>query len=225
MTHSIKRSASRSEFGMALPTVMVMLLLSSLLALTAWRSMWLNEWLLRSRADAMRTQWAADATLQAALDDVLASHSDATAASPMSLRHNMGSADQDHVFFPKNTQELSVLRQRLGAQMCREGICAPSQPLPSKAMYWQNMLTSAIPLSAQSNASLGKSTHYWIEIFLQNDTHNDPPFVYRITAMATGLKSAQPVVLQAIFMPREANLSANAVSPSGRWISWTVLHD
>ena len=64
-------SQPHTALGIALPTVMVMLLLSSGLVLTAWRSIWLHELLLQARADALRTQWLADVTLLAALDDVL----------------------------------------------------------------------------------------------------------------------------------------------------------
>ena len=70
-SQAVFSSCKRSTLGIALPTVMVMLLLSSGLVLTAWRSIWLHELLLQARADALRTQWLADATLLAALDDVL----------------------------------------------------------------------------------------------------------------------------------------------------------
>ena len=229
----------RSSFGIALPTVMVMLLLSSGLVLTAWRSIWLHELLLQARADAMRTQWLADATLLAALDDVLERNAltDASAKpiidASASMRHAMGSDEQSHVFFPKTADELLVLRQRLGASACREGICAPLQPLPSVATYWQSMGSSSMTSSvinaskgtaAENNPLQDKNARYWVEVFVPTDASDGKTFVYRITAMVSGWKSAQPTVLQAIWQPDTAAFSANNNAPSGRWVSWAVLH-
>jgi Tfp pilus assembly protein PilX len=234
-------SQPHTTLGIALPTVMVMLLLSSGLVLTAWRSIWLHELLLQARADAMRTQWLADATLLTALDDVLARNAltDASANTkpiidaPASMRHAMGSDEQSHVFFPKTADELLVLRQRLGASACREGICAPLQPLPSVATYWQSMGSSSMTSSVinassnsatENNPSQNKTARYWVEIFIPTDASDGKPFVYRITAMVSGWKSAKPTVLQAIWQPDIAAVSANSNPPSGRWVSWAVLH-
>ena len=232
-----------TTLGIALPTVMVMLLLSSGLVLTAWRSIWLHELLLQARADAMRTQWLTDATLLTALDDVLARNAltDASASAntkpiidaPASMRHAMGSDERSHVFFPKTADELLVLRQRLGASACREGICAPLQPLPSVATYWQSMGSSSMTSSvinaskgtaAENNPLQDKNARYWVEVFVPTDASDGKTFVYRITAMVSGWKSAQPTVLQAIWQPDTAAFSANNDAPSGRWVSWAVLH-
>ncbi|MEY4316742.1 MAG: hypothetical protein RI902_550 [Pseudomonadota bacterium] len=235
----------RTVLGIALPTVMVMMLLSSGLVVTAWRSVWLHELLLQARADAMRTQLLADVTLLAALDDVLARNALTDASSsasantkpiidaPASMRHAMGSPEQSHVFFPKTTDELLVLRQRLGASACREGICAPLQPLPSVATYWQSMGSTSISPSvispskgsaAENNSLQNKNARYWVEVFVPTDASDGKTFVYRITAMVSGWKSAQPTVLQAIWQPDTAAVSANNDAPSGRWVSWAVLH-
>ncbi len=240
-SQAVFSSCKRSTLGIALPTVMVMLLLSSGLVLTAWRNIWLHELLLQARADALRTQWLADATLLAALDDVLQRNAftDASANTnpnmdaPTSMRHTMGSADQSHVFFPKTADELLVLRQRLGANACREGICAPLQPLKSVATDWQSMGSSSMTSSVinassnsatENNPSQNKTARYWVEIFIPTDASDGKPFVYRITAMVSGWKSAKPTVLQAIWQPDIAAGSANSNPPSGRWVSWAVLH-
>jgi Tfp pilus assembly protein PilX len=220
---------------------MVMLLLSSGLVLTAWRSVWLHELLLQARADAMRTQWLADATLLTALDDVLernaltnsSANTNTNTDAQTSMRHAMGSDEQSHVFFPKTADELLVLRQRLGASACREGICAPLQPLPSVATYWQSMGSSSMTSSvinaskgtaAENNPLQNKNPRYWVEVFVPTDASDGKTFVYRITAMVSGWKSAQPTVLQAIWQPDISAVSANSNPPSGRWVSWAVLH-
>jgi Tfp pilus assembly protein PilX len=240
-SHAVLSSCKCSTFGIALPTVMVMLLLSSSLVLTAWRSIWLHELLLQARADALRTQWLADVTLLSALDDVLqrnafadaSANTNANTDAQTSLRHTMGSTEQNHVFFPKTADELLVLRQRLGANACREGICAPLQPLPSVVAYWQSMVSSGMSPSvtnpskgsaAENNPLQNKTTRYWVEVFIPTDASDDKPFIYRITAMASGWKSAQPTVLQAIWRPDIETVSANNNPPSGHWISWAVLH-
>ena len=234
-------SQPHTTLGIALPTVMVMLLLSSGLVLTAWRSIWLHELLLQARSDAMRTQWLADATLLTALDDVLqrnpltnsSANTNTNTDAQTSMRHAMGSDEQSHVFFPKTADELLVLRQRLGASACREGICAPLQPLPSVATYWQSMGSSSMTSSvinaskgttAESNPLQNKNPRYWVEVFVPTDASDGKTFVYRITAMVSGWKSAQPTVLQAIWQPDIAAVSANNNAPSGRWVSWAVLH-
>lgn len=213
--------------GIALPTVLVMLLLGSLLALTAWRSVWLGELLVRARADAVRTQWAADATLHVALDDVLQRGplTQTVTSAGDAPRHDMGASDQRHVFFPKDANELNVLRQRLGTEDCREGICAPLRPLPSKATYWHNKTSTALPIADENILFPVGHARYWVEVFLQNDANQTLSWVYRITAMATGLKSNQPVVLQAIWLPDAALVNDTNSPITGRWVSWAVLHD
>lgn len=213
--------------GFALPTVMVMLLLSSLLALTAWRSVWLNALLLRAREDAIRTQWAADATLHVALDDVLQRSplSQTATAAGVASRHDKGASHQHHVFFPKDAHELNALRQRLGTDDCQEGICAPLQPLPSQATYWQNKASSAMPVASEHSLSPTGNARYWVEVFLQNDASHTLSRVYRITVMVRGLKSTQPVVLQAIWFPHAALVNDTDTPITGRWVSWAVLHD
>ncbi len=238
-SQAVFSSCKRSTLGIALPTVMVMLLLSSGLVLTAWRSIWLHELLLQARADALRTQWLADATLLAALDDVFQrnalknTNTNANNDAQTSLRHTMGSLDQSHVFFPKTADELLVLRQRLGANACREGICAPLEPSRSVATEWQSMVSSSMTPSvldpskgsvAENNPLQNKNPRYWVEVFVPTDTSDGKTFVYRITAMVSGWKSAQPTVLQAIWQPDTAAFSANNDAPSGRWVSWAVLH-
>jgi Tfp pilus assembly protein PilX len=240
-SQTVFSSCKRTALGIALPTVMVMLLLSSGLVLTAWRSVWLHALLLQARADALRTQWLTDATLLIALDDVLqrnaftatSTNTNSNIDAPKVMRHTMGSAEQSHVFFPKTADELLVLRQRLGASACREGICAPLQPLKSVATDWQSMGSSSMTSSlinpssssaSENNPSQNKTARYWVEIFIPTDANDDKPFVYRITAMVSGWKSAQPTVLQAIWQPDSAADSANNNAPSGRWVSWAVLH-
>jgi hypothetical protein len=69
-----------------------------------------------------------------------------------------------------------------------------------------------------------KNPRYWVEVFVPTDTSDGKTFVYRITAIASGWKSAQPTILQAIWQPDIAVVSAKNNATSGRWVSWAVLH-
>ena len=213
--------------GIALPTVMVMLLLSSLVVMTAWRSLWLNELFLQARAEAVRTQWAADAVLHMALDDVLqrAPLSNASASAVTDLRHDPGPLDSLQVFFPKSDQELHLLRERLGTDDCREGICAPRQVLPSQASYWQSKTNAAMAVAAIEGLYANGQACYWVEVFLQSGSGATPAWVYRITSLVKGVKAAQPVVVQAIWWPSAAPSHATENTFDGRWVSWALLHD
>ena len=227
----------RCAKGIALPTVLVMLLLSSLLALSGWRDIWLNEKRLQARADVLRTQWLADASLHAALDDVLQRGpltGDPT-NNDLSQRYDMGSAEQQHVFIPRDAEQLGVLRLRLGTRVCQDGICAPdkplappyepAKPLPSVIGFWQSWASSAMTVVAQNKPQPSGDARYWIEIFSITDVPEAPTLVYRITAMATGLKSAKPVVVQAIWGPVQNTQEQTNQTAQGRWLSGTVLHD
>lgn len=214
--------------GFALPSVLVMLLLGSLLTLSVWRNLVVNEQGLQARADMLQTQWQADATLLAALDDVLQRRLDAGR-----MRHTMGDSIDTHVFFPSTPEELRVLRQQLGQEACREGLCAPLQPLISKPKDWQGRIGSAMAMAtahSKTDSNPGERSHYWVEIFL-TDTP-EASWVYRITVMHIGRKSVQPILLQGIWLANthgentseSTDTSTTTNSSNGHWISWAVLH-
>lgn len=236
MRQSTRRKTERVQ-GVALPTVMVMLFLCSVLALAAWRDIWLSEHRLQARADIIRSQWLANTLLHGALDDVLQRNAvtSNTSNHAGSLRHDMDAAEQNHVFFPKNAEQLQVLRQRLGTRICHDGICAPDQPLspPSDGAkplssvieYWQRLVPSAMSPATNDTLAPTGDAHYWVEIFLKKDNANTPALVYRITAMVAGLKSAKPLAVQAIWVPHESTPRLSGQAKAGQWLSWTVLHD
>jgi hypothetical protein len=87
-----------------------------------------------------------------------------------------------------------------------------------------SLISTSNGSTTENNPLQNKTARYWVEVFLPTDDSDGKTFVYRITAMATGWKSAQPTVLQALWQPDIATVSANNNVPSGRWISWAVLH-
>ena len=66
--------------GLSLPTVVVMLALTSLAALLAWRNLWVNAQLLNAEADLLRTQHKAHAVLPVALADIVGNANSSDAA-------------------------------------------------------------------------------------------------------------------------------------------------
>ena len=110
--------------GFALPTLLVMLALASIATLLAMRNLWVNEQLFNAEADQLRAQHKAEAVLPVALIDILGATNNNSEATP-NPRHTAGDTTQTHAFFPNSMVEYNVLRQRLGANTCSAGICAP----------------------------------------------------------------------------------------------------
>ncbi len=204
--------------GFALPTLMLMLALTSLATLLAMRNLWMNEQLLNAEADQLRTQHKAEAVLPVALADILGTATNNNGEATPNPRHNAGSTTQNHAFFPHSMAEYNVLRQRLGANLCSAGICAPHALNASahNASDWKTQTTTAVAVSAADTPYGDNTAWYWVEIFPQPHTDG---FVYRITAMANGVMPSSSTVLQAIWE------SHTATPTTGQWRSWHVLHD
>jgi Tfp pilus assembly protein PilX len=209
-----------TQQGLALPTVMVMLMLASVGTLLAWRQLWVNEVLLKTEADQLLTQHKAEAVLPLAVQNMVGRASAA------------GDNTQTQVFFPNTLAEREVLRQRLGSDACRSGICALTPPkiekddLFSKASTWKSMTASAMPVSASDTPYGAGTAWYWVDI--QPDAvqlatipsaNSAPPFIYRITVLANGVLPNSSTVLQTLWT--RTNLS----DTRGKRHSWRILQD
>ena len=79
--------------GFALPTVLLILTLTSMATLLAWRNLWLTDQLLNIEADQLRTLHKAEAAvpiaMQAALQAAIQIASAATPASAATLTHRV----------------------------------------------------------------------------------------------------------------------------------------
>jgi hypothetical protein len=214
------RRLHAAQQGLALPTVMVMLMLASVGTLLAWRQLWINEVLLKTEADQLRTQHKAEAVLALAVQDILG------------RAIAVGDNTQTHVFFPTHLAEREVLRQRLGSEACQSGICALTPPkeevkdLFSRASTWKNMTTSAIPISASDTPYGAGTAWYWVDI--QPDAvqlatipsaNSAPPFIYRITVLANGVLPSSSTVLQTLWTRTSTS------DTRGKRHSWRILQD
>jgi Tfp pilus assembly protein PilX len=199
----------RPHQGLALPTLMALLALASIATLLAMRNLWVNEQLLNAEADQLRTQHKAEAALSIARQDITGT---------ASLRHLASSDSPTQAFFPSTLSDYTLLRQRLGADLCRSGICAP--PLldvtANQASYWQTQTNTAMPVDASDTPDGSNSAWYWVDVFPQT---NSTAFVYRITVLAHGVMPASSTVLQTLWT------RSTPTATTGQWLSWRVLHD
>lgn len=206
--------------GLSLPTVMVMLALTSLAALLAWRNVWLADQWLNIEADLLRTQHKAQAVLPVARADIVGPINIGDA--PPNLRHTAGDATLTHAFFPNTASEYDLLRQRLltNGTSCNAGICAPDAltVTATQASFWKTQTNTAMAIGATDSPYGSNTAWYWVEVMPNTDTANGN-FIYRITVLASGVMPGSSVVLQAIWT-RQSN--ADLV---GQWRSWHVLHD
>ena len=202
--------------GFALPTLMVMLALTSIATLLALRNLWVNEQVLNAQADQLRTQHKAEAVLPVALTDILGTGTNKDGS--INPRHTAGNATQTHVFFPNSMVEYNMLRQRLGTNTCSAGICAPHalNTNATTASYRKTQTATAMDLSNVETPYGDNSAWYWVEVFPQSNTDT---FVYRITALTHGVLPSSSTVLQAIWARHTLGV------PIGQWHSWHVLHD
>ena len=211
-----------SHQGLALPTVLAILAMVGLAALVTWRNLRANEWLINAEADQLRTQHSAEAALPLALQDILGTATDAQGH--INPRHTPGNDAQTHAFFPSSLSERDTLRQRLGAQACVSGICAPSDAPTRSASEWQAMTNAAWPLSGADTPYGANTTWYWVEVLVDATPLNPSlPFIYRITVLARGVLPGTAVVLQALWSAPASPMAGS--TSGGTWHSWQLLPD
>jgi hypothetical protein len=173
--------------------------------------------MLNAEADQLRTQQKAEAVLPVALTDIVGTSTTNSGDVTPNLRHTAGTSTQPHAFFPTSLTDYDILRQRLGANTCSAGICAPNtlEPQSSQASYWRAQMATAMAVAA-NDTPYTTTTGYWVEVFPQTNTTS---FVYRITALANGVMPGSTTVLQAIW------IRDTPTSSTGHWRSWHVLQD
>lgn len=209
--------------GIALYVVIVLVMLSSLLALWASRTALFNELIIGNDADYQRATEAAQAMLQDAEMDI-------RQGQEASLSNNR--VTNGKTLFPTDQIGVELLADTLDAQtstLCFHAIC---QKRVGAQNFWDDstrfdaMTASNIgarygqytgasagatsnPILA--NTTAGQGAWYWIEVMKYTPKTGssglvagvDPepvnaPLLYRITAIARGLKPATQVVLQSV---------------------------
>jgi type IV pilus assembly protein PilX len=238
----------KSQRGMSLFTVLVMLLLSLTAVLGAFRVSTLNESILGNSSDYNRTYAAAEALIRDAEIDIRGRTPPYTAqldgtlglpcrpVAPGSLLVQagfIGCRNQVPGPWIPNSDEFDTVGDMVAAShpsRCMQGLCFPINStdlanietnvvamIPRGATYGQfTRVGLAAPAAAGNPILSGAQPRgwYWIEAFRYSTTpssgasiavdvvpHLSNSIVYRITAIAQGLKPGTQVVLKSVFVP------------------------
>ncbi len=204
------RQTMKTQRGLALPMVMVLSCLCSVLLLAQWRHLAMAQALGQSAGLRWQLKHSALDTLRLAVDDIRLSQDDA--------RHHMGTSSDSHAFFPTTTQQWQVLQSRLGLNDCQSGICRPLGADNPSLSPWLNRLDQAQNAPAPS----GQSASYWVEVIpVQTVNAGDSPFLYRITALAQNGEGGAQAGWQALWQPNSDE--ASNPSSSLQAVGWLRL--
>jgi type IV pilus assembly protein PilX len=228
-------AARQRQRGISLLVVMIVVLLSSLLALWAFRSSLVNEAIVGNDADYQRAFEAAQAMIQDAELDIRGERADGGSCVGHATDTKICRLGNTIAFAEEN-KDLGALLARLdaAATRCIQGICQKrvgAQDFWSDATALGDMTaadvgarygeyTGALPPTGSTAApnplllqrGAGQGAWYWIEVMPYDTTpagllagrdklelNLNPAVVYRITAVARGLKPRTQVVLQSTF--------------------------
>jgi len=204
------RQTMKTQRGLALPMVVVLSCLCSVLLLAQWRNLALAQALGHSAGLRWQLKQSALDTLRLAVDDIRLGAGD--------RRHQMGNSSDSHAFFPATTQQWQVLQKRLGPNDCQSGICRPLGSDSAALTAWLTRLDQA-----QNAPSLtGQSAKYWVEILpLPTANLGDSVFIYRITALVQNGEGGAQSGWQALWQPNPD--AANRPSPALPTVDWVRL--
>jgi type IV pilus assembly protein PilX len=215
------KNARKNQSGIALYVVIVLVLLTMLLALWASRTAIFNELIVGNDADYQRAYEAAQAMLEDAKTDILMQTNGSTSYPRVDNGKTLFPPDDDSAFdnFIDGTLEPQTTK-------CKDAICEKftgAQDFWNDPTTFSNMTATGVgarygdytgaSAGATGNpiltdTSAGRGAWYWIEVMKNNPSStsglltNAPSaganakLLYRITAIARGLKPASQVVLQ-----------------------------
>lgn len=240
--------ARSRQRGISLLVVMIVVLLSSLLALWAFRTALVNETIVGNDADYQRAFEAAQSMLQDAELDIRGERADGSVCVGAAAAEDASEADvaaagrvcrvSGTLQFIEENKDLFGLLATLGAEptRCRDAICQKRTGIQD---FWDDDDTFAAMIAPNIGARYGQYTGalppaastamvnpllteraetrgawYWIEVMPYADAESGlltntseimmlnlaPRVVYRITAVARGIKPNTQVVLQSTFV-------------------------
>ncbi len=187
--------------GLALPTVMALSLMGSVMLLAEWRGLALAEGSGQSASQRWSLQHTTQSALLRAVQDIQGPLSDS--------RHQAGSSKATQVFFPNSTKAWTTLQTRLGTNDCVAGICKPLGEDSNSFTHWLSRLSQAQTQVVSDTTSV----YYWVEVLpLQTKLATaSAPFVYRITALAKGGSPNAVFASQALWHPTPSHAASLAV--------------
>lgn len=213
--------------GIALITVMAVLAIAGLAVVTSLRLGGLQAMLAGHQADQQRALAAAEALLLDAEADILGRRADGRpcpadapdAAQLVGCRRRGTDTLPAAPYFPQTVDgfdEVRALLQVGAAVPCQDGICAPSSLAALAALEDEPALRAVGARLGQFTGAPARDAPpgwYWVEMFRYQsaaeatraplEAEPDPtrPFIYRITALALGLKPGTRAVVQSLFVP------------------------
>ena len=183
---------TKPQQGMALPTVMALFMVSSVILLASWRNITLaHGW---SRYQVERWQ------LQQAGLNALTTTAESIVGQTVSPSNSHGEAT---LAFPSNLSEWSQLQNQLPVNGCSQGICRPLLHAGNGLTDWLKRNSQAKTLVTES----GQKIWSWVEVIpaalnINTDNH---VFMYRITTIAMqdgrGTQAGWQAVWQFAAMP------------------------
>ena len=215
----------KNQQGISLFVVLIIVLLSTLFVLWSSRKALFNEMVVGNDADYQRAFEAAQAMVQDAELDVSGERLDGSLCRPDPSKPNTCRV-ATNVWFPEDGTKVTAVLNQLEAQTtgCLLGICTKrvgNQDFWNDASTLNAMqatgarfgqFTGAVAGSGNiilSNTSNNQGAWYWVEILPYDTTPGNllagapkielninPAIVYRITAIARGLRPGTQVVLQ-----------------------------
>ncbi len=188
----------RTQQGMALPTVMALFMVSSVMLLSGWRNITLaHGW---SRHQVERWQLK-----QASLNAL-------TATAETIAGKTVSSSDSDGettLRLPSTHGEWSQLQNQLPVNGCKQGICRPLLDSGNGLTDWLNRNSEAKTFVTES----GQKIWFWVEVFpaaltVNTNTHG---FIYRITTIAMQDGRGSQAGWQAVWQPANLPLQGQPV--------------
>ncbi|MDI9336121.1 MAG: hypothetical protein QM520_03730 [Gammaproteobacteria bacterium] len=172
-----KRSGAYLAQAFALPIILGILSIISLLYFSSWRELIIFQQYVKLAKERTETEFLAISTLNLAIEDILSNH-------PLERHQDQG----NNIYFPKIQSEWWKTLTRFGSTDCMASICRPIT-LPFTKEVAQAYLTQMNYWSIDSKLALPiwvKRLAYWIEVLPIQDhasfAHKlDTPFLYRIT--------------------------------------------
>ena len=189
---------ARHQQGMALPTVMALFMVSSVMLLAGWRNITLAHGWSRYQMEHWQLK-------QASLNALTAT---AEAIADNSITTN-SSTQSPAITLPSNQNEWAQLQIQLPVNGCSQGICKPLLRSGNTRVDWLKQSAQAKTLITES----GQKILIWVEVIpaALNVNSNIHMFIYRITAIAMQDGRGSQTGWQAVWQPTTLPLAGQPV--------------
>lgn len=175
--------------GLALPTVLALSMLSSVLLLACWRNISLYQGWSHSSVDRWQLRQAALSALCQVADSIRSTPSpnNAAASTP----------------WPTDAAQWAKLKSRVPANGCVQGMCQPLLQLSNQRSDWSGRQSSGLKLPTSNGINLV----YWVEILPTASPASNTvgSLTYRITVLAQAPARSSQTAWQSVWQPAVAS--------------------